>query len=47
MSIADLYQIAGTPKTWEVPQEFLTCFHWEFTPERSRLLNLYERGKTM
>jgi len=47
VSIADLYQIAGTPKTWEVPQDYLTCFNWEFTPERSRLLNLYERGKTM
>jgi hypothetical protein len=47
MTIADMYAIAGTPKTWDVPQDFLTCFNWEFAPERSRLLNLYERGKTM
>jgi hypothetical protein len=47
MTIADTYQIPGTPKTWEVPQDFANCFNWEFAPERARLLNLYERGKTM
>jgi hypothetical protein len=47
MTIADTYAIAGTPQTWEVPQDFQTCFNWDFAPERSRLLNLYERGKTM
>ncbi|MBV8073217.1 MAG: ferritin-like domain-containing protein [Acidobacteriaceae bacterium] len=46
MAFKDLYQLETSP-AWEVPQEFQTCFNWEFAPERSRLLNLYERGKTM
>ncbi|MBV8574976.1 MAG: ferritin-like domain-containing protein [Acetobacteraceae bacterium] len=47
MTIADTYQIPDTPKTWDVPQDFTTCFNWDFAPERSRLLGLYERGKKM
>jgi hypothetical protein len=47
MTIADRYAIEGTPPRWDVPQEFQTCFNWEFAPERARLLGLYERGKTM
>jgi hypothetical protein len=47
MTIADLYALPGTPPKWDVPQEFQTCFNWDFAPERSRLLGLYERGKTM
>ena len=46
MTIADLYAIPS-PASWDVPQDFQTCFNWEFAPERTRLLGLYERGKTM
>ena len=46
MTIADLYAIPS-PASWDVPQDFRTCFNWEFAPERTRLLGLYERGKTM
>jgi hypothetical protein len=31
--------------TWEVPQEFSACFDWTFSSDRTRLLDLYERGK--
>src|SRR5665213_633534 len=31
--------------TWEVPQEFSACFDWSFSSDRTRLLDLYERGK--
>jgi hypothetical protein len=47
MAFRDLYAIPKVPHTWEVPQDFTTVFNWDFAPERSRLLNLYERGKTM
>ncbi|MBV1797034.1 ferritin-like domain-containing protein [Siccirubricoccus sp. G192] len=47
MTIADSYAIPGTPRRWDVPQDYVTCFNWEFAPERTRLLGLYERGKTM
>ena len=35
------------PSNWEVPQEFASCFDWQFGAERSRLLDLYDRGKAM
>lgn len=47
MAFRDLYQIPDVPERWEVPQDFAAVFNWDFAPERSRLLNLYERGKTM
>jgi hypothetical protein len=47
MAFADLYDIKGTDPAWTVPQDFTAVFNWEFAPERSRLLGLYERGKTM
>jgi hypothetical protein len=46
VTIAALYAIPS-PASWDVPQDFQTCFNWEFAPERTRLLGLYERGKTM
>jgi hypothetical protein len=47
MTIADLYALPDTPRQWDVPQDFQTCFAWDFAPERARLLALYERGKNM
>jgi len=47
MAFRDLYAIPEVPEAWEVPQDFTTVFNWDFAPERSRLLALYERGKTM
>ncbi len=47
MPFRDLYAIPDAPERWEVPQDFTTVFNWDFAPERSRLLNLYERGKAM
>jgi hypothetical protein len=35
------------PRAWDVPQEFAASFDWNFAAEPSRLLGLYERGKTM
>ena len=47
MAFADLFGITGAPKSWTVPQDFEAYFNWEFAPERTKLLALYERGKSM
>ncbi len=47
MAFSDLSAVPGAPASWALPQDFTCVFNWEFAPERSRLLGLYERGKTM
>lgn len=47
MAFRDLCAVPGAPASWALPQDFTCIFNWEFAPERSRLLGLYERGKTM
>jgi hypothetical protein len=39
--------MSDTAQSWDVPQQFAAAFDWDFKDEPSRLLALYERGKSM
>ena len=45
MSTYDHYATPVPPGTWDVPAAGATRFSWEYDEGRSRLLDLYQRGK--
>ena len=45
MATYDHYATPVPPGTWDVPAAGATCFSWEYDDGRSRLLDLYQRGK--
>src|SRR5690348_17765680 len=45
VSTYDAYTIPVEPGTWDVPAAGATRFSWEYDDGRSRLLDLYQRGK--
>ncbi|HEY2551480.1 MAG TPA: ferritin-like domain-containing protein [Streptosporangiaceae bacterium] len=45
MSTYDRYTTPVPPGTWDVPAAGATRFSWEYDEGRSRLLDLYQRGK--
>ena len=45
MSTYDHYATPVEPGTWDVPAAGTTKFSWEYDDGRSRLLDLYQRGK--
>ncbi len=45
MSTYDHYTTEVPPGTWDVPTTGATRFNWEYDNGRSRLLDLYQRGK--
>ena len=45
MSTYDRYTTPVAPGTWDVPATGATRFSWEYDGGRTRLLDLYQRGK--
>ena len=45
MSTYDHYTMPVPPGTWDIPAAGATRFNWEYDNGRSRLLDLYQRGK--
>ena len=45
MSTYDLYTLPVERETWDVPAAGATRFNWDYDSGRSRLLDLYQRGK--
>ena len=45
MSTYDHYTTPVEPGTWDVPAAGATRFSWEYDDGRTRLLDLYQRGK--
>ncbi|HEY2577907.1 MAG TPA: ferritin-like domain-containing protein [Streptosporangiaceae bacterium] len=45
MSMYDLYATPVERETWDVPAAGATRFNWDYDSGRSRLLDLYQRGK--
>jgi hypothetical protein len=46
MSSRSYYAIPTDGVEWNLPQDYLTSFQWEYQDGREALLSLYEKGKT-
>ena len=47
MTSFDLYATEPTTRAWDVAQSYTAAFPWEYNDGRSKLLNLYEKGKRL
>ena len=47
MSFKDVYAIALDGSHWDVPQNYDAMFNWNYDPERTAMMGLYQKGKEM
>lgn len=47
MSFKDMYAIALDGSHWDVPQNYDAMFNWNYDPERTAMMGLYQKGKEM
>lgn len=47
MSFRDMYAIALDGSHWDVPQNYDAMFNWNYDPERTAMMGLYQKGKEM
>ena len=45
--IKDTYALALEDSHWSVPQNFDATFNWNYDPERTAMMGLYQKGKEM
>ncbi|MGX1198480.1 ferritin-like domain-containing protein [Parvibaculum sp. MBR-TMA-1.3b-4.2] len=45
--IKDMYTLALDDSHWDVPQNYDAMFNWEYDPERTAMMGLYQKGKEM
>jgi hypothetical protein len=47
MAFKDMYVLATGGSKWTVPQNFDTCFNWDYDDGRAAMMGLYAKGKEM
>ena len=45
--IKDTYALALEGSHWSVPQNYDATFNWNYDPERTAMMGLYQKGKEM